>query len=51
MWAQFSLTQPLPIIGSLIAATALRHDMILVTRNLKDAERTGVRTINPFADY
>ena len=48
IWAQLSLAQPVPIIDSLIAATALRYDLILVTRNLKDIRRTGVRTINPF---
>ena len=38
----------LPIIDSQIAATALHHDMTLVTRNVKDMESTGVRLLNPF---
>ena len=38
----------LPIIDSQIAATALHHDMTLVTRNVKDMEPTGVRLLNPF---
>ena len=38
----------LPIIDSQIAATALQHDMTLVTRNVKDMEPTGVRLFNPF---
>ena len=38
----------LPIIDSQIAATALYHDMTLVTRNVKDMEPTGVRLFNPF---
>ena len=38
----------LPIIDSQIAATALHHDMTLVTRNVKDMEPTGVRLFNPF---
>jgi predicted nucleic acid-binding protein len=33
---------------SLIAATALVHDMTVVTRNVKDFERTGVKLINPW---
>ena len=37
-----------PIIDSQIAATALHHDMTLVTRNVKDMESTGVRLLNPF---
>ena len=31
-----------------IAATALVHDLTLVTRNTKDVARTGVKLINPF---
>jgi predicted nucleic acid-binding protein len=34
---------------ALIAATALVHGMIIVTRNVADFERTGVRILNPWA--
>jgi toxin FitB len=33
---------------ALIASTALVHDLTVVTRNIKDFERTGVRTLNPW---
>lgn len=33
---------------SMIAATALAHGMTLVTRNVRDFERMGVRLINPW---
>lgn len=33
-----------------IAATALMHDLTLVTRNTGDFAQTGVRLLNPFAD-
>ena len=36
----------LPIIDSLIAATALEHDLTLVTRNEVDFEPTGVKILN-----
>lgn len=40
--------QAMPIKDSLIAATALVHDLILVTRNTRDFKKTGVKTLNPF---
>jgi predicted nucleic acid-binding protein len=32
----------------MIAATAQEHDLIVATRNVKDFERLGARTFNPF---
>jgi len=37
----------LPVIDSLIAATAIQHNLILVTENIKDFQHTGVRLLNP----
>ena len=48
VWQLQSKGVSLPIIDSQIAATALHHDMTLVTRNVKDMEPTGVRLFNPF---
>jgi len=39
----------MPIKDSLIAATALVHNLIVVTRNRADFEKAGVRIIDPFA--
>ncbi|MDR2000307.1 MAG: PIN domain-containing protein, partial [Zoogloeaceae bacterium] len=39
----------LPVIDGLLAATALQHDLTLVTRNTKDFAGLGVQTINPWA--
>jgi len=33
-----------------IAATALVHDMTVVTRNVRDFEATGVKLLNPWTD-
>lgn len=33
---------------ALIAATAIEHDLIVVTRDVEDLERFGVRLLNPF---
>jgi toxin FitB len=38
----------MPIKDSLIAATALVHDLIVVTRNRSDFEKAGVRIVDPF---
>ena len=38
----------LPAVDSLLAATALQHDLTLVTRNTADFADTGVRLINPW---
>jgi predicted nucleic acid-binding protein len=38
----------MPVKDSLIAATALQHDLTLVTRNTKDFQVAGVKLFNPF---
>jgi len=42
--------RPLPAIDSLLAATALTHDLILVTRNVKDFAGLPVQLFNPWSD-
>lgn len=48
-WAMISQQDPVPVVDGLLAATAIEHDLVLVTRNIADAERTGSRLINPFS--
>ncbi len=38
----------LPVIDGLLAATALHHDLTLVTRKSKDVARTGASVFNPW---
>ena len=38
----------LPVVDALLAATALQHDLTLVTRNVKDFEGLGVQIANPW---
>lgn len=40
--------QSLPIKDSLIAATALVHGLIVVTRNARDFQKAGVKVFDPF---
>ncbi|HVS31148.1 MAG TPA: hypothetical protein VMS98_06810 [Thermoanaerobaculia bacterium] len=38
----------MPIKDSFIAATALRHELTMVTRNRSDFEKAGLDVIDPF---
>jgi toxin FitB len=39
----------MPVKDSLIAATALVHNLVVVTRNRADFEKTDLRIVDPFA--
>jgi predicted nucleic acid-binding protein len=41
--------RPLPVIDSLLAATALVHGLALVTRNLKDFQYPQLKILDPWA--
>jgi len=41
--------RPMPIKDSLIAATALRHGLTMVTRNRSDFEAAGVDILDPYS--
>ena len=47
-WGQLGIPDPIPVADGLLAATALVHDLVLVTRNTRDVERSGARLLNPF---
>lgn len=46
-WGTLNVPDPIPTVDGLLAATALVHDLTLVTRNVKDVVGTGVRTLDP----
>lgn len=48
LWGRLNVPDPLPAIDGLLAATALVHDLTLVTRNTRHVARTGVRLHDPF---
>ena len=48
--ARLHVPDPRPVRDALIAATAMVHDMTVVTRNTQDLAPTGVPVVNPWAD-
>ena len=47
-WSAMSTTRPIPAIDGLLAATAMKHNLVLVTRNVADVEGLGIQILNPF---
>ena len=45
---QAAAGRTLPAVDGLLAATALQHDLTLVTRNTRDFAGTGVRLVDPW---
>ena len=48
-WGEMQAIRPLPAVDALIAATAMEHDLVLVTRNDGDFKDLGVQVLNPFS--
>ena len=40
--------RPLPVMDTMIAASALRHNLIVATRNVADFLPCGTQVINPW---
>jgi len=47
-WGRLQAVRTLPEVDALLAATALKHDLTLVTRNTADFTGLGLRLLNPF---
>ena len=47
-WGRMNAQRTLPVIDSLLAATAKVHHLTLVTRNIKDVTDLGADVLNPF---
>jgi predicted nucleic acid-binding protein len=41
---------PPPVIDTLLAATAIEHDLYLVTRNVRDVRHSGAAVFDPWSD-
>ena len=46
-WGALNVPNPIPTVDGLLAATALVHDLVLVTRNVRDVIRTRVEVLDP----
>ena len=47
-WGRICALRSVPTVDSLLAATAMVHDMTLVTRNTSDVDGLGASVLNPF---
>lgn len=47
-WGRLAAVRPRPVVDGLLAATALVHDLTLVTRNARVIADAGVRVLDPW---
>jgi hypothetical protein len=48
LWGELSARRSLPVVDTLIAATAITRGLTLVTRNARDVAATGVPVLDPW---
>ena len=47
-WGHLNATRPLPVVDGLLAATAIEHDLTLVTRERRTLAGCGARLLDPW---
>ena len=47
-WGAMRALRPIPEVDALLAATAIEHNLTMVTRNESDFADLGIRVLNPF---
>jgi predicted nucleic acid-binding protein len=50
LWGDLSGDRPRPVVDTLLAATAVLHDLTLVTRNIRDVRGTPVKLLDPWVE-
>ncbi|MEO8725343.1 MAG: type II toxin-antitoxin system VapC family toxin [Acidobacteriaceae bacterium] len=48
LWGELSAQRARPVIDTLLAATAIVHELTLVTRNTSDVQDIGLKLIDPW---
>ena len=48
LWGEWSAQRPRPVVDTLLAATAMVHDLVFVTRNESDVQDLPVKVLNPW---
>ncbi|MDX2264426.1 MAG: type II toxin-antitoxin system VapC family toxin [Hyphomicrobiales bacterium] len=48
LWGELSGQRSSPVVDTLIAATAMERSLTVVTRNVRDFEKTGCALLNPW---
>lgn len=49
-WGRLNVPDPLPTIDALLIATARVHNLMIVSRNIRDIGRGGARVLNPWQE-
>ena len=49
-WGELGVRATTPDVDGLLAATALVHDLVVVTRNVRHISPTGARCLDPFGE-
>jgi len=48
-WGRLGLRQPIPVLDAFLAATAITHNLIVVSRDEDGFRNTGAQVVNPFS--
>ena len=48
LWGEWSAQRPRPVVDTLLATTAVVHDLVFVTRNEGDIQDLPIKVLNPW---
>ncbi len=50
LWGEWSGERPRPVVDTMLAATAVQHKLIFVTRNTRDVRGLPMKILNPWKE-